>query len=137
MVADRSEEVESSVGKLEGDVLTVGVKALLHLGDTDLDDATDVLPRESVVDDDRVDAVDELDGKSGAKSTLDEVLGRLRDDVRVVRELVEERSADIRSHDDDGVLEVHRATLRVGEATVVHDTEEELVELASGLLDFL
>jgi hypothetical protein len=35
------------------------------------------------------------------------------------------------------VLEVDRTALRVGKATIVHDTEEELVELASGLFDFL
>jgi hypothetical protein len=137
VVTDRSKEIESSVGELESDVLPVGVKTLLHLRDTDLDDATDVLAGEAVVNNDRVDAVDELDGEGRAKSAVDELLGRLGDDVGVVREFVQVSRSDVRSHDDDGILEVDGSALRVGEPAVVHDAEEELVELASGLFDFL
>jgi hypothetical protein len=115
----------------------VGVQTLLHLCDTDLDDATDVLAGETVVDDDRVDAVDELDGKGRAKSAMDELLGRLGDDIGVVREFVQVSRSDVRSHDDNGVLEVDGSALAVREPAVVHDAEEELVELARGLFDFL
>lgn len=46
-----------------------------------------------------------------------------------------EEHTNVRGHDDDGILEVDDATLRVGQTTVVEHLQEELVELASSLLD--
>ena len=45
--------------------------------------------------------------------------------------------AEVRGHDDDGVLEVDRAALRVGEAAVLEDLEQDVEHVGMGLLDLV
>ena len=45
--------------------------------------------------------------------------------------------AEIRGHDHDGVLEVDRAALRIGEAAVVEDLEEDVEDVGVRLLDLV
>jgi hypothetical protein len=111
VVTDRSEEVERGVGELECNVLPVVVKALLNLGNADRNDSTDVLPRESVIDDDAVNPVDKLNRQGGTEGALDEVLGRVGDDVGVVGELIEEGGTNVGGHDDN----LQRVKREVGE----------------------
>ena len=44
---------------------------------------------------------------------------------------------DVRGHDQDGVLEVDRAALAVGQATVVHHLQEHVEDVGVGLLDLV
>jgi len=46
-------------------------------------------------------------------------------------------AADVGRHDDDGVLEIHRAALAVGETAVVEDLEKDVKDLGVGLLDLV
>ncbi len=42
--------------------------------------------------------------------------------------------AEVRGHDDDGVLEVHHAALRVGQATVLEDLQQRVEDVDVRLL---
>jgi hypothetical protein len=45
--------------------------------------------------------------------------------------------AEVGGHEEDGVAEVDGAAASVGEATLVEDLQEELVDVAVGLLDLV
>ena len=45
--------------------------------------------------------------------------------------------AEVRRHDDDGVGEVHRAALAVGQAPVVEELQQDVPDLGVGLLDLV
>ena len=51
--------------------------------------------------------------------------------------LEDERRADVRRHDDDGVPEVHRAPLRIGEAPVVENLQQDVEHVRMRLLDLV
>ena len=46
-------------------------------------------------------------------------------------------AADVRRHDDDGVPEVDRAALRVGEPAVVEDLQQDVEDVGMRLLDLV
>jgi len=46
-------------------------------------------------------------------------------------------AADVGGHDDDGVGEVHGASVAVGEAAVVEDLKEDVEDLAVGFFDLV
>ena len=48
-----------------------------------------------------------------------------------------ELRADVAGHDEDGVLEVDRAALAVGQAAVVEDLEQDVEDVRVGLLDLV
>src|SRR5205085_4781003 len=48
-----------------------------------------------------------------------------------------ELRAHVRRHDDDRVAEVHAAALRVGQAAVVEDLQEDVEDVRVGLLDLV
>ena len=61
---------------------------------------------------------------------------------RAVRSSVSERPSrphrrDVRGHDQDGVLEVDRAALAVGQAAVVHHLQQRVEDVGVGLLDLV
>ena len=45
--------------------------------------------------------------------------------------------AEVRRHDDDGVLEVHHPALGVGQATVLQDLQQRVEDVGVGLLDLV
>jgi hypothetical protein len=47
------------------------------------------------------------------------------------------RRADVAGHDDDGVLEVDRAALAVGQAAVVEQLEQHVEDVRVRLLDLV
>ena len=59
--------------------------------------------------------------------------------LRVVAAAVaeDELAADVRGHDDDGVLEVDGAALAVGEAAVVEDLQQDVEDVVVRLLDLV
>lgn len=91
--------------------------------------------KETYEDDDLVDTVDEFGREVALDGTHDELLRRRVDGA--VTHVVEEGSAKVTRHDDDGIPEVHDATLTVGQAAVVEYLQEELHELPCGLLDLV
>jgi hypothetical protein len=52
-------------------------------------------------------------------------------------EVVDVLRADVRGHDDDGVLEVDRAPLRIGQAPVVEDLQHDVEDFRVRLLDLV
>src|SRR5208283_4531821 len=47
------------------------------------------------------------------------------------------RCAEVRGHDEDGVLEVDGAALGVGESAIVEDLQEDVEDVGMGLLDLV
>ena len=112
--------------------------------DHQVDDRADLRALQLVEDDDLVDAVEEL----GLEDTLElagdaalhvvvghALVGRLREAER--RVLGDHRGADVAGHDEDRVAEVHRAALRVGEAAVLEDLQEDVEHVRVRLLDLV
>src|SRR5436305_1472679 len=98
-------------------------------------------------DNDLVDTVDEL----GTEDSF-EVLHRLRAHDFVLlttcifvflgRETDTDRTFEIdgtgvAGHDDDGVLEVYRASLSIGQASIVHDLQQGVEDFWMRLLNFI
>src|SRR5882762_6960356 len=106
----------------------------LELAKLQIDDVLYLLLAERAEDDDVVDAVEEL----GAEM-LPEGARYLRLDHRAVFAGVLEyvSAADVRRHDDNRVPEIHRATLRVGEAAVVEDLQENVEDIRMRFLDLV
>ena len=93
-------------------------------------------------DDDVVDAVEELGPEVALELVVHLLLHLLVRDVLVgareaQRRLLEVGGTEVRRHDDDGVLEVDRATLRVGEPTVFEDLQQRVEHVGVGLLDLV
>src|SRR5699024_10954502 len=99
-------------------------------------DARELLHAERVEDDRLVDAVQEL----RAEMLLEQVL-HCRLDFPFLRtaaaQFLDLSGADVARHRDDGVLEVHGATLAVSEAAVVEYLEEDVEDVAVGLLNLV
>ena len=93
--------------------------------------------RERVERDDLVDPVEEL----GQERLLDGGLHPVRAGVRRARGEAEPAPglarAQVRRHHDDGVGEVDRAALAVGQPPVVHQLEQDVPDLGVGLLDLV
>jgi len=97
-----------------------------------------------VEDDHLVHAVEELGAEDPLELTGDAALHvlvaqaalfGLREPERGV--LADLGGADVRGHDDDRVAEVDRAALRVGEAPVLEDLEEDVEHVRVCLLDLV
>src|SRR3954463_5653988 len=111
----------------------------------EVDDLLDLVLLQLVEDDDLVDAVEELGAEDLLELSHDPVLHVVvghamvvvadrEPERRVARDL---RRPDVRGHDHDGVPEVHRAALRVGQATVLEDLQEDVEDVRVGLLDLV
>src|SRR5579875_79302 len=50
---------------------------------------------------------------------------------------VEQRRADVRCHDNNGIAEVYRAALRVGQLAVLKDLEEHIKDIGVSLFDLI
>ena len=116
--------------------LLVG-KALVERGDLQVDDAGDVLLRERLVEHDLVEPVEEFGAEAAAQECLHFVFRFLRDLARR-RDAVQDRlRAEVGGQDDDGVLEVHGPALRVGDAAVVEDLQEDVEHVRMRLFDLV
>ena len=105
--------VLEGAGEGEGDVLVLQLLAQdLHL---DAHDLADVVRGQGVEDHDLVDTVEELRPHAQAQLLLLEVGG----------------------HDEDGVLEVHRAALVVGQTAVVQHLQQDVEHVRMRLLDLV
>src|SRR5215470_9504630 len=100
----------------------------------DLDDLRDLLARQAVENDDVVDAVEELRTEVAAQGLLD-----LRLDLLLVHpaRLGDPLGAEVRGHDDDGVLEGHDPALPVRQPPVVEHLEQDVEDVGVRLLDLV
>src|SRR5713101_3952082 len=135
------EEIQGALRGLELDALVrdLGIDAGQH----EADDGRDVFPRQRVEHDDVVDPIDELRAE-GALELVEDLFLHLV--VRLAlalgqeawsRALADEARAQIRGHDEDGVLEVDHVTHGVREAAVVEDLQEHVEDIGMGLLDLV
>src|SRR5215472_15257223 len=106
----------------------------LHALELDLDDALDLRAAELVVDDDLVDAVQELGLEVGAQRLVHPALHLL---ALVLAELDDVLAPDVRGHDQHGVLEVDGSALAIGEPPVVQDLEQRVEHVGMRLLDLV
>src|SRR4051794_11600735 len=111
----------------------------------ELDDRLDLVLLELVEDDDVVDPVEELGPEDLLELAHDPGLHVVVGDPRlVVADGEAERRvpgdllrADVRRHDHDRVAEVDRPPLRVGQAPVLQDLQEDVEDVRVGLLDLV
>ena len=105
----------------------------------DVDDLPDVLAAERVEEDDVVDPVQELrlEVLRAAPRSAAAACPRRASVSPAHRPLRDVVAADVRRHDDDGVLEVDRAALAVGEPAVVEQLQHDVQHLGVRLLDLV
>ena len=62
-----------------------------------------------------------------------------RERLRIIAATVRENqmAADVRCHDDDGVFEIYRSAMAIGQATVVENLEQDVEDVGMRLLDFV
>lgn len=128
-----------------------GPKHSYKLFEQEIDDAGEHFPVECVEDDDVIDPVDEFGPQLLLQVLEDPLLDRLevRKDLRLVRfgsvdieadvgdAVGEFLASDVRGHDDDRILEVHRPSLPVGQPSVIENLQEDIEDIARGLLDLI
>src|SRR5215211_3243236 len=108
-----------------------------------LDDVAHVLALELVEDDDLVDPVEELGAEDLAQLARDPALHLLVGETGVVGAeaqrlgLVDRLRPDVGGHDQDHVLEVHGAALRVRELPVFQYLQHDVEDVRVGLLDLV
>src|SRR4030095_16722191 len=116
---------------------------LVDAGDHEPDDALDVLLVERVEDDDVVDPVEELRPERALHLLHHALLHLL---VRVLvrlgqeagrRPLADQAGAEVRGHDQDGVLEVPHVAERVAQPTIVEHLQQHVEDVRVGLLDLV
>ena len=131
-----NDECLRGLGELEMEVLAG--QAAGQVGHEQFDDGPEVVVRQGVEDDDLVDPVEELRSELDAQGVHDLAPHRV---VRGVPDLGirggDGRRSDVAGHDHHGVLEVHGPALRVGQATVVEDLEQDVEDIRVGLLDLV
>src|SRR5215211_1082549 len=115
VVAEVAEQRPRFVAQLDLDSLVPD--ALDQPLDLEVDDLADLLAAELVELDDLVEPVDELRLEGGAHAV--------------------EPAGHVRGHDHDGVLEVDRAALAVGQPAVVHQLEQHVEHVGVRLLDLV
>src|SRR6478672_9380065 len=94
----------------------------------------DLLFAEWSEDDDVVDAIEEL----GAKMLTQRVHHRLLDCIPIFCSVLEnEHAADVRRHDDHGVSEIDRATLRISQPSIVENLQKNIEHIRMCFFDFI
>ena len=110
----------------------------LEVCEQQLDDGGQVVVGQGVEHDDLIDPIEELGPELRPQD-----LGHLALHLLVRRVAGagvrgrDGRGADVARHDHDGVLEVDRPALAVGQATVVEDLEQDVEHVRVGLLDLV
>src|ERR1700687_5079593 len=118
--------------QLEGQ-LPVRQQALRFL-ELKIDDVLDLCFAQWAEDDDVVDAVEEL----GAEVLPERVRHLRLDHSAVISSVLENVGApDVRRHDNDGVPEIDRAPLRIGEPSIVQDLEKDVEYIGMCFFDFV
>ena len=90
---------------------------------------------ERVEDDRLVDPVEELGEEGGLEDVLDLAADPLL--VAGAGQVGDDLAAEVGGHDDDRVAEVDGPALAVGQPAVVEDLEQDVEDVAVGLLDLV
>ena len=142
VVALRREEDLRGRGELDAHVPVA--QPLVDLGDHQVDDLDDLLLRQLREDDRVVDAVEELRTEVRLELVVDLGLHPLVPGLGVgarleahLDALGDVPGAEVRGHDDDGVLEVDHPTLAVGQPAVLEDLQQRVEDVRVGLLDLV
>ena len=106
------------------------------------DDLRDLLPVQGMEDDDLVDSVDQLRSQMASKLLRDPCLHLLVahlgfDRGGVGGDRFDQMRADVAGHQDHRILEVHDATLTVGQPSVIKDLQQDIVDIRMRLLDLV
>src|SRR5581483_2138395 len=130
------EEVLVRVGELELEVVVGEPRE--EPFELDVDDLAEMRPRQRVEHHDVVDAIQELRTEVLPERFEHLLLHRL-EGARIVAATVarQELAPDVRRHDHDGVLEVDRPAVAVGQPAVVEDLEEDVEDVVVRLLDLV
>src|SRR3989344_1534144 len=129
--------------RIDRDLYAMLLQALLDLAQLDLHDAFDVRPGERIEYDGLADAVQELRPEAFAQG-----LGHFALVIFGILAFgaggkahpaggAQILAADVRGHDDDGVLEIHGFALGVREPPVIQDLQEKVEHLRVGFLDLV
>src|SRR5258706_5436865 len=132
------EQFDGLGGDIELDLLDP--QTLLDLAQQDSDDAPHVVAREGVEDDDVVNAIQELRVERSLELILDRALDGLELRRRALGLLEAQMfaagndlpAAQVRGHDDDGVLEVDPAARAVREHPVVEHLKQHIAHVRVG-----
>src|SRR5436190_6787283 len=135
IVALREQQVFGSVGELERD-LAIRQQAA-NVFQPQLDDLDQLLFPERAEDDDIVHTVQELGLEVRVQQVLDLLRGLVEVGIGLQALGLQELGADIRRHDDDGVLEIDHAPFAVSQAAIVHDLQQHVEDVRMRLLDFV
>ncbi len=113
-------------------------EALAQDAELDLDNLLQVLDREAVEDDGFVDAIQELGPEELAQFVHHRELHEVELGAGIGALVLEDAlRAEVRGHDDDGVLEVDDPALTVGEAAVIQDLQQDVEDVRMRLFDFV
>ena len=114
------------------------LESLHQAGHLNVDDLRDVATSQRVEEDDFVHAVQELRPEVGAQRVHHLPARAFSEHTGLERRMLrDELAAEVRGHDDHGVLEVDRAAFAVGQPPVVQQLEQHVQYLGMGLLDFI
>ena len=100
----------------------------LEVPQLDPHDLLDLREAQAMEDHRLIDPVEELGAKGGLQK-----FANLFPDLDIVQLLLNVLAAEVGRHDDDGVLEIHRAPVAIGQPPLVQDLEEDVEDLGMGL----
>ena len=122
-----------------GDLKTQGLvgKTLFERLRKDIDDAVKLCLGEGLEADDLVKTVEKLRSELSAQLAEHAVFSVLCDIAVIVDAVEQILTAEVRGHDDDGVLEVDRSALRVGNSAIVKDLQQNVENIRVSLLDLI
>src|SRR5260221_1975558 len=131
--AHHCQQIPCGTGELQRDVPLGQARA--QTIDLDVHNIPQLLTRELMEDDDRIDAVDELwtealFPQALTNQALDLVL-------RHAVELVQPACAYIAGHDDDGIFEIDGAPLPIGQPTVIKQLQQDVKSFRRRFFDFV
>ena len=97
---------------------------------------------QALIVDDVIETVEELRAELALEQRVDLAARRLRKLVRAARAALfkvfeDDVGAEVGGQDEDGVLEVHRAALAVGDAAVVQHLQQDVEHVRVGLFDLV
>jgi hypothetical protein len=108
----------------------------IQIGQQQVHDARDFLKRERLEEDCLVDAIEEFRPERPAQLRHHALAHAIRN--RIARHALDQVGrTDVRRHDDDGVLEIHRAPLRVSQPSVIENLQQDVKHVGMRFLDFI
>ena len=102
-------------------------------GKLQVDDADDVVLGQRLIEDDLVETVEEFRAERALEKLLHLLLSIKADAAVGVNALQQRLRAQVGGQDQDGVLEIHRSALRVGDAAVVEHLQKHVEHVGMGL----